>query len=438
MNTVGRFFGVSVVSAIVAAGSSLAQVELAQSTKKEEQNPYFIDAMSFAVRDSRQSRLDVFVQIGYDKLSFVKRDDLYYASYEMTITVLDSQSRLVNEKLWTEEIKGVTFDQSVSQQLYSLVQRVFEVPPGRYYIATILRDNETKNAKRLTKQIDVPDYSTRDFSLSDIMLVRRLTIVGEKRTMIPSVSPNVGSLGEPFHIFLEAYNIQKDQDTVKFVVTVFDEAKNKKLQFDTLQTIDPVRSQVFLRIDHLTFPVGDYTIFVQAFPADYSGVGDEASLATTSRKFDVRWTGVPAGIKDLDLAISQIQYIAEPKDMDHINAATTPEEKQKRFLEFWKKKDPNPNTPRNEKMEEYYQRVEFANQNFKHYIDGWRTDMGMVFIIFGSPSNVDRHPFDIDSKPYEVWSYYELNHQFVFVDESGFGDYRLITPIWEVWRRPRN
>ena len=40
-------------------------------------------------------------------------------------------------------------------------------------------------------------------------------------------------------------------------------------------------------------------------------------------------------------------------------------------------------------------------------------------------------------KPYEVWSYYDINQVFAFVDETGFGDYRLSTPLWEVWRRPR-
>jgi len=58
-----------------------------------------------------------------------------------------------------------------------------------------------------------------------------------------------------------------------------------------------------------------------------------------------------------------------------------------------------------------------------------------VFIVLGSPNNVDRHPFDYDSKPYEVWSYYEFNRQVVFVDETGFGDYKLLTPIWDLLHR---
>ena len=57
--------------------------------------------------------------------------------------------------------------------------------------------------------------------------------------------------------------------------------------------------------------------------------------------------------------------------------------------------------------------------------------MGRVFIIFGPPSDVERHPFDIDAKPHEIWYYYDLNRSFLFVDEEGFGEYRLKSPFWD-------
>ena len=198
------------------------------------------------------------------------------------------------------------------------------------------------------------------------------------------------------------------------------------------------RNQIFLRIENSKLALGDYTVFVRAYPLGPTVAPGAPSLASTSRTFLVRWRGIPQGVKDLDEAIDQIQYIAKDSELSYIKAGATPEERQKRFLEFWKQKDPNPNTPRNEKMEEYYARVEYANKHFAHYTVGWRTDMGMVYIMFGAPNNVDRHPFDRDAKPYEIWSYYELNHQFIFVDETGFGDYRLITPIWEVSQRAKN
>ena len=112
--------------------------------------------------------------------------------------------------------------------------------------------------------------------------------------------------------------------------------------------------------------------------------------------------------------------------------------KFKSILLIGRKKIPDPQSEDNPVFDEYYRRVVFANENFSHYIEGWRTDRGMVFIILGAPNNIDRHPFEYDSKPYEVWEYYELNKNFVFLDETGFGDYRLITPLYGDFFRYRN
>jgi hypothetical protein len=61
----------------------------------------------------------------------------------------------------------------------------------------------------------------------------------------------------------------------------------------------------------------------------------------------------------------------------------------------------------------------------------------MVLIRFGSPQNVERHPFESDSKPYEIWYYYDQNREFIFVDETGFGDYRLRNFGSDLWGRIR-
>ena len=86
-------------------------------------------------------------------------------------------------------------------------------------------------------------------------------------------------------------------------------------------------------------------------------------------------------------------------------------------------------------MEEYYARVAYANKHFSHLGDGWKTDMGMVFVLYGAPENIERHPFDANDKPYEIWYYYNLGRQFIFVDHSGFGDYRLTYPTTDLWGR---
>jgi len=63
-------------------------------------------------------------------------------------------------------------------------------------------------------------------------------------------------------------------------------------------------------------------------------------------------------------------------------------------------------------IREYYQRVEQANNLFFSFCEGWKTDRGMIYIIFGPPSSVYR------SDHMEIWTYGETNNfrslQFVF------------------------
>ena len=114
---------------------------------------------------------------------------------------------------------------------------------------------------------------------------------------------------------------------------------------------------------------------------------------------------------------------------------TSEDEKIESFKRFWAQRDPSPGTDRNELMDEYYNRVAYANENYTGFRDGWKTDMGMIYIIFGSPSDIERHPFEQNYKPYEVWYYYHINRMFIFVDETGFGEYRLSVPYdWRDWQ----
>jgi hypothetical protein len=53
-------------------------------------------------------------------------------------------------------------------------------------------------------------------------------------------------------------------------------------------------------------------------------------------------------------------------------------------------------------MMEYYKRVEYANELFTCNVDGWKTPMGMVFIVLGEPSYMECSP---GSVRVETWSY---------------------------------
>jgi GWxTD domain-containing protein len=425
------FFLAVFLTAVQFAG---AQAEM-KPVRVEATPMFYFDAISYSSETPEKSRIDFYVQVPYEELRFVKDGSQYTAKYDVVLTVAKPDQQVIQERIWSVEVRLEEFTQTVSRSAYSLTQRAVDVDPGDYIISVQVRDQDSRKTSRIRKALLVTDYRDLPLSLSDIMLVSRLTTDGGKKRIVPNISGNITSMGEGFFMFLEIYN-QEPGDSVELVWRILDKDKAEvAASRQTEQTLDE-KTQAFLKVEGLRLPVGNYFIMVEAFPTVEP---DSAApvRATTTRTFSVRWTDIPASITDLKKAVEQLKYIAQPSEHDYMRNAENDEEMRKRFLEFWAKRDTDPNTPRNELMEEYYRRVEYANQNFGHYMEGWRTDRGMIYVRFGPPDNVDRHPFEMSSKPYEVWYYYDLERQFVFVDETGFGDYRLRYPTTDLWGRVR-
>lgn len=82
--------------------------------------------------------------------------------------------------------------------------------------------------------------------------------------------------------------------------------------------------------------------------------------------------------------------LPEPSRVEFQPAPQAPPES---FIEqFWKRRDPTPDTERNEYREEHYRRIAYTNEHFKTYIPGWKTDRGRVYIMYGPPDEIESHP----------------------------------------------
>jgi GWxTD domain-containing protein len=119
------------------------------------------------------------------------------------------------------------------------------------------------------------------------------------------------------------------------------------------------------------------------------------------------------------------------------------------FLDkFWADRDPAPATPENEFRMEHLKRFTFVNVNFTTTVqkNGWKCDMGRVYIQYGPPDEIERHPADAENNAWEMWIYEALRGQgnivFIFGDLEGFGRYTLLhsnlqyekfDENWEKW-----
>jgi GWxTD domain-containing protein len=67
-------------------------------------------------------------------------------------------------------------------------------------------------------------------------------------------------------------------------------------------------------------------------------------------------------------------------------------------------------------MRNYYRRVELANQYFSSYKPGWKTDRGMIYLIFGLPDELSVNDGN------EVWYYKTTRTRFTFVKSGSVYD----------------
>jgi GWxTD domain-containing protein len=405
-----------------AVNNTRAQIEQPTEFASMAGKPkFFQDVLDFSPMKNGLTRLDVFIMVPYSSIQFIQSEKGYTGKYSVTISVFDKDKvKLVEEKIWNTKLEVNDFEQTTSKDNNSVTMKSFSLQPGEYFIRSAVRDHESNTDYLLEKIYKVRDLSS-DLSVSDIMLLAKKTEEKGVNKISPNITGDVTMQKDGLPFFYEIYTKNHCKLNTSYIIL---DAKKKKVFEDSMvKDVDSGRTQVFYTIKDSSIKLGKYSLeVILNNPVNNLN-------AYTQRAFISRLAGVPALITDLDKAVDEMVYIASPHDIDTIEAAATKEEKLKRFLAYWKKLSRTPETDDNAIFNEYYQRVNYANEHFSKYFEGWNTDRGMVFILLGAPDNIQRHPFDLDAKPYEVWEYYNLNMSLVFVDRTGFGDYRLVTPL---------
>ncbi|OGD18712.1 MAG: hypothetical protein A2W03_08780 [Candidatus Aminicenantes bacterium RBG_16_63_16] len=154
-------------------------------------------------------------------------------------------------------------------------------------------------------------------------------------------------------------------------------------------------------------------------------------------------SGHPGQAGTADLAarfqdwLKLVTYIILPQERE-VFAKLSSDAERDTFIEaFWRQRDPTPGTAENEYRDEIRKRFEYVNKELKRSSarEGWRTDMGRIYIILGPPVSRESvtHPA---LQPCELWSYYgdstkgqPTTFGLIFFRRGGSGDFELYSPV---------
>ncbi len=118
--------------------------------------------------------------------------------------------------------------------------------------------------------------------------------------------------------------------------------------------------------------------------------------------------------------MSQFSLILSGSERTVLEGLTGDEARDRFYLQYWAA------LPAGER-EDFEARCDESEVYATIFREGWQTDRGRVFILFGRPDEVERAPIQVDILPYETWSYFgQGTETFVFVDRDGSGNYEQV------------
>lgn len=331
----------------------------------------------------------------------------------------------------------------------------FVIPSGKYVLQVIARDSQNPNlTKTISETILLQPYRHDKFCISEIELASYIKKENAdpkslfyKNTLevIPNPVMFYSNKSPVLFFYTELYNLKLENEKTNFTlqkllynsagVPIYRNTKNIKQSKDAVVEVGV--------INLLKYPTDSYNLVLslidpitnQAFVSSkrfylYNpGIVDSTSRSV---KVDGGVLGSEFGIyssEECDKMFLQAKYIATKQEIEQYKKLDSLNAKREFLYNFWKVRDTNPATPRNEFKEDYMRRVAFAEEKFSSLKkEGYLTDRGRVILLYGEPDQKDYYPSESDLKPYEVWFYNQIQGgvSFIFGDVTGFGNYQLL------------
>lgn len=174
-------------------------------------------------------------------------------------------------------------------------------------------------------------------------------------------------------------------------------------------------------------------VFILAFPqfAKEKNKGQDRLGFQTHENYKV----LNARYKDW---LNMVAHIASGEEKNVFMKLPTARDRDMYIDLFWRMRDPSPGTTENEYKEEILRRFKHVNKFYSRGTPkpGWKTDMGMMYMILGEPNSIETFDNESSMFPAQVWYYYgdpglglPTYFNVMFFRRHGVGEWVLYDPV---------
>jgi GWxTD domain-containing protein len=423
-----------------------------------------------------------YAQFGYDSLS--NYVEFYYSFNQTCLQLVDTDTSDYVEGILQIQISDSASGENIIDRHWIISNEIadtavldrnligvlgFVIDKGAYKVnVTGSDENNPANKKTITEFLNVNPFFKLNTALSDIQLASNIVPGSDNTSSIfykntyevtPLPTSVCGEKQPVLFYYSELYNLQfnPSQADIRLDELVINSrgqlvsSKSKRIN----KSVDS-RVEVGMVMVH-KLPTDTYTLLINLIDsvANYgvssskrffvynpSIVPADTFQATVSPVLSTMFGAMSE--EEIDDLFAKSKYIASVPEQDKYKALSTVEAKREFIYTFWKARDENPSDERNQYYLDYIKRLGDCNARFSALgKEGWKTDRGRVYLVYGEPSQIDRYPNETDTKPYEIWQYESIEGGviFIFGDITGFADYQLLHSTKrgelrdEYWRR---
>lgn len=430
--------------------------------------------------DTSGYQLEIYLRIPPATLQQLQRDEQGHAQLRATVRV---RPRTGAELTSSQEFSLVPAD-TVKGEGHVLILH-FPASPGPCRVTARLEDlfghkrgivyggrNQLQNAE-LQGQLELPrPQAGRDLSDLEFLWPVQghslgLGFVRAGRARLPNPDRLYGLYSAALQASFTARSKPGDERPWHWVARVFDAQGRVVAQQESTAVAGRMMTA------DVRFELGDQSAGAYQLDTKVWQEGDAGSLQRRSR-FSIAWDPDTWNRNADDIA-DEVHFLLEARDEEEF-AVLQPGEQEHMLAEFWRKRDPTPETALNEGLLVFRDRVAYANTHWSRFGlgKGMFTDMGRVYIRYGAPTEVAHQVMPAgqetlskvledlvasetravgeinqkgpggDQRPYEVWTYQgdiplpfdvepgsvaagsgKKRLLFLFVDEQGLGTFTL-------------
>ena len=457
------FFATLLIALSIPVSTLFAQKNVTYQSllQRVAQPNIYTDEIAFP-KENGEFEFSIIFRMEYDFIPFIKvRPDMdlpdsnpgFFSNIRMGLELFKGTHADKSEKeikkiepflrsSWQDTAYAKTFEDTRSRNQYAQGAISLNLEPGPYTYKLILTRGESK-AELTSRLVDInlPVYegSEKGFMMATGDFIDR---ENEYEAEILNYGDNI-LYGKDFNLMIlhpdssvtdhyrvEIYKLlpgeeQKPEKDLFYSTEINEEDKFYGTAFNLQYSISGI-SMTINKTEDDGFPLSVVTIPNSRFPnsgfkIDLKNVENDSTIAST--KIGSLWPDIPVSLLNLDVAINMLKFIVNEERIEELKAGNA-KEKERKFTEFWKQRDPSPDSEYNELMVEFYDRIDYAYQEFSSPQNpGFETDQGKSYILYGPPNNIERK-LPGNSPAREIW-YYD-KRTLVFEATSGFGDFKLI------------